>query len=249
MTLDINRKAITGAARNTRISFVARVTVLTVLSLIHAVALALSTEADVRRAPGWGELLYTPPPPGTYQLPEILPAADGEVIVSDGSTTRMFDLMSGRIVFLSFIYTRCSDINGCPLANAVLYKIQSRLNDRTDGAEKQVALLSVSFDPEYDTPEITSAMEKAFRKGHVEWNFLTTRDQDSLQKLLDGYGQYAFREYDEHGHPTKDYAHLLRVYLIDRNLQIRNIYSVSFLHPDLLMNDLDTLLMESSAKD
>ena len=226
-----------------------RVTVLTVLSLIHVVALGRSTDADVQRAPGWGDLLYTPPLPGSYQLPTILPATDGEVVLSDGSKARIFDLMAGRIAFLSFIYTRCSDINGCPLANAVLYKIQSRLNDRTDGAKEKVALLSVSFDPEYDTPEITNAMEKAFRKGNVEWNFLTTRDQDSLQKILDGYGQYAFREHDQYGHPTKDYAHLLRVYLIDRDLQIRNIYSVSFLHPDLLMNDLDTLLMESSAKD
>ena len=47
------------------------------------------------------------------------------------------------------------------------------------------------------------------------------------------------------GSQTDRFTHLLRVYLIDRDLQVRNIYSVSFLHPDILMNDLETLLLES----
>ena len=48
-----------------------------------------------------------------------------------------------------------------------------------------------------------------------------------------------------HNEGVDEYIHLLRVYLIDLQKQIRNIYSVSFLHPDILMNDLETLLMES----
>ena len=53
------------------------------------------------------------------------------------------------------------------------------------------------------------------------------------------------QEFDEHGEDTDKIAHMLRVYLIDRQKQIRNIYSVSFLHPDILMNDLETLFLES----
>ena len=41
-------------------------------------------------------------------------------------------------------------------------------------------------------------------------------------------------------------SHLLRVYLIDQNRWIRNIYSVSFLHADTLANDIRTLILESS---
>jgi hypothetical protein len=40
------------------------------------------------------------------------------------------------------------------------------------------------------------------------------------------------------------FSHILRVYLIDQRSQIRNIYNLSFLHPDILVNDVKTLMME-----
>ena len=211
-----------------------------VLSLSCTAALVHSAS----RGPGWGELSYEPPAAGTYQLPVIMSATNGVVLKDDHSTANLFDLMSDRIVFLSFIFTRCSDVNGCPLANAVLYKVQSRLNQRPELA-KDVALLSISFDPEFDTPEIISALKKSFQRGVVDWEFLTTDNQSNLQPILDGYGQFAVRPHDEHGVHMDDYVHLLRVYLIDKKRHVRNIYSVSFLHPDILMNDLETLLLES----
>ena len=147
---------------------------------------------------------------------------------------------------MSFIFTRCTDENGCPLANAVLYKVQARLNQNPDLANK-VSLLTVSFDPEYDTPEVLSAMKNFYSEESASWQFLTTRNSDALQPILNGYGQFPVRVDSHHVHNegVDEYIHLLRVYLIDLQKQIRNIYSVSFLHPDILMNDLETLLMES----
>ena len=238
---------ITGVMSGARVCHLVCTLAISVLLTSLTIAPVYSSDS-VPRAPGWGDLLYEPPAAGSYELPVILPATDGEVVTSDGTTVRLFDLMSDRAVLLSFIFTRCSDVNGCPLANAVLYKVQSRLGERPDLAE-QVSLLSVSFDPEYDTPDVTGAFEKAFRKDDIEWNFLTTQDQAELQNILDGYGQFAVRVHDHHGHETDEYAHLLRVYLIDRQQQIRNIYSVSYLHPDILMNDLETLFLESAKAD
>ena len=205
-----------------------------------------ASTSTLPRAPGWGELTYEPPAPGTYELPVIKPATDGEVLTSDSSPSNLFNLMSGKIVFLSFIFTRCTDENGCPLANAVLYKVQARLNQNPDLANK-VSLLTVSFDPEYDTPEVLSAMKDFYGEGSASWQFLTTRNLDALQPILNGYGQYPVRvdHHLAHNEGVVEYIHLLRVYLIDLQMQIRNIYSVSFLHPDILMNDLETLLMES----
>ena len=215
-----------------------------VLAAYCVIADGNSTRPQIR-APGWGELNYVAPAPGTYLLPVIKIATDGQVLRSDNSAARLFDLMGDRLVLLSFIYTRCSDVNGCPLANAVLYKVQSRLSKRPKLTES-VRLLSVSIDPEYDTTVVTGDMERLLRKEDSEWEFLTTSSRSDLQPILNGYGQYAIREFDEHGEQTDQYAHLLRVYLIDREKQIRNIYSVSFLHPDILMNDLETLILESS---
>ena len=52
-------------------------------------------------------------------------------------------------------------------------------------------------------------------------------------------------ELSEAGRPLGTMSHLLRVYLIDAQKRIRNIYSVSFLHADTLANDVRTLLMET----
>lgn len=198
-------------------------------------------------APGWGILNFEAPKPGTYQLPPIKAAADGVVLRDDYSAARLSDFMGDRLVLLSFIYTRCKDANGCPLVNAVFYKLQDRISGSQTLANK-VRMISMSFDPEYDTPEVTKNLGEELRNGRksVEWEFLTTSGQNDLQPILDDYGQFTIREYDESGNYTGDFAHLLRVFLIDENLRIRNIYSASFLHPDILYNDLETLLLESS---
>ena len=222
-----------------------RILLVLMLSAISIVAYGDSEKIEIR-APGWRTLPYEAPPAGSYELPPIKNAADGMVLRSDNSLARLHDLMSDRFVILSFIYTGCADLNGCPLANAVLYKLQSRLRERPDLMDA-VRLLSISFDPEVDTVEVTHRLEEGVRNNKVEWEFLTTRGQSELQPILDGYGQFVAREFNVHGEKTDRFTHLLRVYLIDRKLRVRNIYSVSFLHPDILMNDLETLLLESSS--
>ena len=195
-------------------------------------------------APGWKNLDYQPPAAGSYQLPPITGASDGAVLLEDGQESQLHDLMGDRLVLFSFIYTRCSDINGCPLANAVFHKLQAKLQARPDMAQA-TRLLSMSFDPERDTPKVMQEFGKGLGGNGVDWQFLTARDRDALQPILEDYGQYTIREYDEDGEYTGDFAHMLRVFLIDRDLRVRNIYSVAFLHADILINDLETLLLES----
>lgn len=215
---------------------------LAVLGLTSA-GLEAATRDEIL-APGWRNLSYTPPAVGSYQLPPITKASDGVVLLEDGAESHLFDLMGDRLVLFSFIYTRCSDINGCPLANAVFHKLQKKLQERPEVA-RATRLLSMSFDPERDTPEVMREFGEGLGGNGVDWQFLTTRNRDTLQPILDDYGQYTLREYDESGEYTGDFAHMLRVFLIDRDLRVRNIYSVSFLHADILINDLETLLLES----
>lgn len=214
--------------------------------LFLGAALPSQATTNVRLAPGWGELLYQLPPPGSYQLPAIMAAADGKVVTSDRSEVRLYELMDGKIALLSFIFSRCSDINGCPLANAVLHKVQKRLAQRPDLAEN-VVLLTMSFDPEFDTPEVAEQLSKGLiANNEIEWQFLTADSRQELQPILDGYGQFAVRvNRRDHNHTDYDYIHVLRVYLVDTNRLVRNIYSVSFLHSDVLLNDLETIYLET----
>src|SRR5690606_36442054 len=73
-----------------------------------------------------------------------------------------------------------------------------------------------------------------------------TPSQQALQPILDAYDQSVLRDYDEKGDPVGTFSHILRVYLIDRAKRIRNIHSVSFLHKDVVLADLRTLLQEEA---
>ncbi len=194
-------------------------------------------------APGYRALEFTPPPPGTYRLPPLGRAGDGPVLDSLGRPTRIHRILGDKIVVLSFIYTSCNDINGCPLASHVLRGVQNRLLESPDLLNR-VRLVSFSFDPGHDTPETLAQYSGYFRKPDFDWRFLTCRSRDELQPILDHYGQWVIRDYDQEGNYLGTMSHMLRVYLIDRDRRIRNIYSLSFLHADTLLNDIRTLELE-----
>lgn len=191
-------------------------------------------------APGYSELGFEAPAPGSYALPSLGPAADG-AILDGGQQTRLHELLGDKIVVLGFIFTSCTDVNGCPLASHVLGRVQQRLRD-DQGLADQVRLISLSFDPEKDTPEVMQAYGQSLRRDDFDWRFLTCASRRELEPILDAYGQSVIRDYDADGRYLGTMSHLLRVYLIDRDRQIRNIYSPSFLHPDLVLADIRTVL-------
>lgn len=195
-------------------------------------------------APGYRSLEFTPPAPGSYQLPALGDAADGRVLTSEDKSINLHELMGDRIVLLSFIYSTCSDVNGCPLATAVFHKIKNRLRKEPEVA-RQLRLLTLSFNPEHDTPEQMKHYSQGLADDTIDWRFLTTASETDLRPILDRYRQTVQKVYDDQGRFTGTFSHILRVYLIDRDRQLRNIYSVSFLHPDTLINDIKTLLYDS----
>lgn len=195
-------------------------------------------------APGWGKLEYELPTPGSYDLPKIRKAADGEVLLSDGSDARLQDYLHGKISVLSFIYTQCQDVNGCPLATFVLQSLKKSLK-RHSHLSNEVRFVSISFDYERDTPEVMRDYARDFQGGESEWLFMTTESDAKLRPILKEYSQYVNKARDEEGGAV--FAHILRAYLVDAGGYIRNIYSVDFLHPDLLMADIETVLLETRA--
>lgn len=195
-------------------------------------------------APGWGTLKFDFPPAGSYGLQRLFPAPGGEVVLSDGQLAKLDDHLREKITILTFIYTSCTDANGCPLATFVLHALQKAMHERED-LKGRVRFISLSFDPVNDTPEMMREYGKDYpKKEGYEWLFATTASQDKLQPILDGYGQYAFKMESEDGETV--FAHILRAYLVDADGQVRNIYSVDFLHPKVLLTDIETLLLEKS---
>jgi cytochrome c peroxidase len=192
---------------------------------------------------------YKPPAPGSYRLPPIKQAVDGDVIDADGKKHRLFDLMADKYVLFSFIYSKCYDPTGCPLATYTL-NLTRMILDKDPSLAKKIIFLSLSFDPEKDTPEVMRRYVELHgvdeARDKKQWRFLTTSSIVELQPILDGYGQYVVREFDSKGKYTGGFSHVLKVYLIDPGRRIRNIYSTSFLYPELIINDIKTLVLEKA---
>src|SRR5215813_7992389 len=95
------------------------------------------------------------------------------VVTQDGKTLRFYDdLVKGKIVVLSFIYTSCKDI--CPLSTARLGEAQERLGSRVG---RDIFFYSISIEPERDTPARLKQYADAFRAG-PGWLFLTGLPED-----------------------------------------------------------------------
>jgi cytochrome c peroxidase len=186
---------------------------------------------------------FTPAVAGSYTLPVIAKAGDGKVLTSDNQPESLSKLMAGKLVLLSFIYTTCSDASGCPLATQVLHKISRRLQGQPDVLSR-VRMLTLSFNPLQDTPQVMHDYAASVDKGNLDWLFLTTASTQELQPILDAYQQPVQKNTGQAG----GYAHLLRVYLIDSQQRIRNIYSIDFLQADVIINDIKTLLQTDSPK-
>lgn len=216
---------------------------------VAAIALALAGPAFAAREtpPAAPRMDYAPPAPGTYALQRIQRVPAGFVLDSDGAAHAFSEFTTGRVTLLSFMYTYCTDAYGCPLAYETFVEVRRRLLARPPLAPR-VRLVSLSLDPTNDTPAAMRAYGGRFLKPErgLAWSFLTTRSVHEILPLLDGLGQDAAVEVDASGRPTRTIHHNLKVFLIDRSGTVREIYSPAFLFPDVVMNDIETLLMEES---
>ena len=191
-------------------------------------------------APGYSELTFTAPAPGSYQLPPLRDAADGKAINTDGEEVALHGLLGDKFVVLGFIYTRCDAVTGCPLASYVMKRVQERVL-QDESLRDFVRLISISFDRANDTPAVLKQYGGNFRADGFDWHFLTTPGDAALEAILEGYDQFVIPDVNEQGEQIGTLSHILRVYLIDQHRQVRNIYSVSFLHPDIIINDIRTI--------
>lgn len=183
------------------------------------------------------------PEPGSYKLPPIKRAAGGHVLDENGHSLDLADLFKRRITVIAFIYTRCGDI--CPVASLQLSLLQDLAAKNPEVAHR-MRLISMSFDPEYDTPKVMAEQAKMWRSqapGAPDWQFLTTSNRKAVAPILAAYDQTIAPKHN-HNSSTGQFYHIFRAFLVDASGQIRNIYSLDFLDPKLIVNDIQTLLLE-----
>jgi protein SCO1 len=112
------------------------------------------------------------------EAPRKAAVPDVELINQDGEKVRLHsDLVKGRVVALSFIFTSCTTI--CRTIGVNLGQVRKELGA---SLERDIALVSISVDPATDTPEKLKAWAKTFGAG-PGWTLLTG-DKDRVTQLL-----------------------------------------------------------------
>lgn len=108
------------------------------------------------------------------------PVPDFTMTTQDGTTLKLSDLR-GKVVVLTFIYTRCPLPDFCPLMDRKFAELAGKLAALPGRAEK-VRLLSVSFDPEHDTPDVLRKHAQVQGARPPLWTFAVAA-HDELAKV------------------------------------------------------------------
>jgi protein SCO1 len=114
-------------------------------------------------------------------LPTIGAAPDFALISQNGTEVTL-ERLRGKVVAVAFIYTWCPDV--CPMLTDKMARVQDALG--TDFAT-EVAFVSITFDPERDTPEVLKDYAAAFDADLAGWSFLTG-EPEAVREVARRYG-------------------------------------------------------------
>jgi protein SCO1/2 len=182
---------------------------------------------------------------GSAPLPDDLPEKTGgslkpgaivpeaAFVDQDGRAVRL-SRWRGRAVAVTFIFTRCPYPDFCPALDRSFSKLQAAL--RADPALGAARLLTVSFDPEHDTPATLAKHAKALRADPALWTFVTgsVAEVDAFGK---NFGLSATREGGEAG-----ITHNLRTAVIDPAGLLVEVWTGADFDTDEVLKALRTAL-------
>ena len=188
---------------------------------------------------------FTPLPPGSYRLAAIQAVTDARLLDEQGRAVRLRALTRGKITLLTFFYSYCVDPLGCPFARETLRAMRTRLLADPPLAAA-VRFLGISCDPDHDTPPVIAAYAREVAgRAPFEWRFATAGSVATLLPVLDDLGQDVSVDVDASGRPSRARHHMLKVFLVDARGTVREIYSLAYLQPEVMLNDIRTLYLEA----
>jgi protein SCO1/2 len=127
---------------------------------------------------GDGEI---PPPKEKLRLGDAV--ADFELRDQAGRTVRLSDFR-GKVVAINFVYTRCPLPDVCPRLSAGFASMQKRFADRMG---RDLILLTLTVDPEHDTPAVLADYAKRWGADYRGWRFLTGEVASAAAQLGEVY--------------------------------------------------------------
>jgi protein SCO1/2 len=198
-----------------------------ILTSILALALAAG---GCKRNDSAIEIMSVPGTPAPLQ--PYWKAPDFSLIERSGQALKSSDL-AGQVWVADFFYTTCP--GPCPMLSSRLSEVQKALGD-----EKDLRLVSISTDPEKDTPEVLRLYAERFKAGE-RWYFLTGPKETIFGVARDGF---KLPIADAPG-PGEQITHSTRLILVDRSGMIRGFYeALDEASTANLVRDIRVLLKE-----
>jgi protein SCO1/2 len=166
------------------------------------------------------------------RLAVIQKAPEFTLLTQTGDKLSLSDL-KGKVFLVSFIFTTCNGT--CPATTHRMGQIQEELKTHGLFKDDRVRLLSITLDPVRDTPEVLRGYMKLYDADPKYWTFLTgPPDQVSVVvKAWDMWVKPAAN--GQLDHPS-------RIFLVDPQGRIREIYNLNFLKPKWVVQDVELLL-------
>jgi protein SCO1/2 len=183
---------------------------------------------------------------GTAPVPEGAGAAatTGPAILQEGETVadaplvdqsgapRPFSSFRGHRVALTFIYTRCPLPEFCPLMDRNFAAVQKVIKSRSDLDD--VRLVTVTFDPQHDTPAVLTSYAGRVRADAAVWSFLTGEPHD-VARFAEQFGIYT----EQSAERPVEIVHNLRTAVVDPEGRLVSVTSGNAWTPSDLVADLE----------
>jgi protein SCO1 len=173
-------------------------------------------------------------PQQTFQqqpLPKIAPAPEFSLTSQDGGRVTLADFR-GKVVAVTFIYTLCTTT--CPVLTPMMSFVQDQLGSNFG---TKIAFVSITVDPERDTPQVLKEYAQAFGANLAGWAFLTGTP-DAIRDVTRRYGVFASKT------ANGDVDHMFLTSIVDPSGILRVQYVGVRFDPDELRRDLLSLLQE-----
>jgi protein SCO1/2 len=169
------------------------------------------------------------------RLSRIGPAPEFALTDQDGKLLAL-KALRGKVLAITFIFASCADT--CPLLTATLAGVQDRLGAAFG---PDIHFVSITVDPERDSPVMLKRYAEAHRAKSAGWSFLTGTPAE-IQEVTRAYGVYFKKT------PRGDVDHTFLTSLVDRNGTLRVQYLGVRFNPEEMLRDLRTLAEESQPR-
>ena len=159
------------------------------------------------------------------------PVRDGELVDQSGARRSLGD-WRGQVLAVTFVYTRCPLPNFCPLIDRHFAEVQEQVRSSSD-LQGRVHLVSVTLDPEFDTPTVLLRHAGQLKADPAVWSLLTG-SRAQVETFASQFGVSVTRENAQ----STEVIHNLRTAVIDGNGRLVAILSGGEWQPSALIAEI-----------